>query len=41
MLSVLEAKNMYESWESMVHNNIDGYETPEVSFSIIEHVFAI
>ena len=29
MLSVLGTKNMYEAWENMYKDVIEGYETPE------------
>lgn len=29
MMSALRTKNMYEAWEEMYQNVIDGYQTPE------------
>lgn len=34
-MNVLGTKELYEAWENMYHDHIEGYKTPEV----ILHIF--
>lgn len=39
MVSALETKNLYEAWENMCQDIIEGYQTPEVRLTADASLF--